>query len=95
MTEFVQGGAIRIVDYNWAKMKPEERAALLKKFSPLFPDTYSRFEEEHFNHLAHQASPDTLPLNVQGHLLMSVTPNGFSTNQVITVLEDAANSFQG
>lgn len=95
MTEFAQNGAIRVVVDNWVRIKPEERRTLLQGFAKLFPVTYGRFEAEHFDHLARQATPDTLPLDVQGHLFMSVTPGGFSAEQVITVLEIAANSFQG
>lgn len=95
MTEFAQGSAIQLVAHNWARINPAERATLLKVLAQLFPDTYDRFEEPHFKDLAHRSNTSALPLNVQGHLFMAVTPDGFSKDQVITILDDAANSFQG
>lgn len=95
MTEFAQSSATHLVARNWAKANPTERITLLKGFAQLFPETYGRFEEPHFNDLAHRTNTDALPLNVQGHLFMAVTPSGFSADQVITILDDAANSFQG
>jgi len=95
VTEFAQYGAIRVVVDNWVKLMPNEREALLRGFAPIFPETYGRFEQEQFDQLARQPHPNTLPLNVQGHLFISVTSNGFSAEQIMTVLEDAANSFQG
>lgn len=93
--ELAQYGAIQVATDHWVKMNPEQRKIILKGLAKLIPETYSGFEEEHFNHLARQAHPDTLPPIVQGLLLMSVTANGFSTEQVMTVIEDAAKPRQG
>lgn len=98
VTEFAQSGAIQLVDHNWAKMKPEARLALIRRFAEITPESYSilgKFEDEHYNYFANVGNTDALPLTIHGHLLMAVTPDGFSPAQIIQVLEDAMNSFQG
>ena len=98
MTEFAQNGAIQLVDYNWAKMKPEERLALIRRFVEITPGSYSilgKFEDEHYRHFANIGDANALPLTIHGHLLMAVTPDGFSPAQIMQVFEDAMNSFQG